>query len=315
MKKAFIWRTSYGELANQLWNYISIYAYCKESGRELRNYSFFEYGAQFDMSIQELKGNFFYKYFFFKPYENHFKRKNSLWRKIGRKKYKFYTSWVYLFKRKSIIKFVENENLMPYYLPPTKEADDALKKIEREDSIYFDGWLFRNPKGIEKYRNEIKEYFKPKKEIREKIQSIIAPLREKYTHIVGVHIRQGDYKTWKGGKYFIDQKRVKEILEEYLAFSKNEPAHTCFLIMSDGTIDETQFSGLNILVSKENAVTDLFLLASTDIIIGSNGTFSPFASYYGNIPLIVMQNETIDWTYYQGKTVYFENKHSTFVSY
>ena len=74
-------------------------------------------------------------------------------------------------------------------------------------------------------------------------------------------------------------------------------------------------TGLNLSVSKKSAVYDLFLLSKTDIILGSNSTFSAFASYYGNIPLVVMQKEKMDWDYYADKKSYFENKYSTFVSY
>ena len=84
---------------------------------------------------------------------------------------------------------------------------------------------------------------------------------------------------------------------------------------SDGPIEDGIFSGLNYIASKNNAVTDLFLLASTDTIIGSNSTFGAFASYYGNIPFIVMQKDSVDWEYYKDRNKYFENKYAAFVQY
>jgi len=97
-------------------------------------------------------------------------------------------------------------------------------------------------------------------------------------------------------------------------FGKNKEK-TCFVITSDGPINADEFPGLNVTVSKNNAVTDLFLLASTDVIIGSNSTFGAFASYYGNIPFIVMQKEKIDWEYYKNKDKFFENKYCTVAHY
>ena len=123
--------------------------------------------------------------------------------------------------------------------------------------------------------------------------SQIKDLRTRYQTIVGIHIRQGDYEVWRYGAYFIAQQRVREIIDEYLSvFGKNKE-QTCFVVTSDGPVEEKYFSGLNTVVSKGNAVTDLFLLASTDIIIGSNSTFGAFASYYGNIPFVVMQKEKL----------------------
>jgi len=72
---------------------------------------------------------------------------------------------------------------------------------------------------------------------------------------------------------------------------------------------------LNVVKSYFGPVEDLFLLAATDIIIGADSTFGAFASYYGNIPLIVFQRPRIDWDYYKDKQYYFENKYNQFVAY
>jgi len=204
----------------------------------------------------------------------------------------------------------------PYYLAPTKESEGRLSELEkREKNIYFDSWLFRNPTGLEKYRKEIGQYFRPRDDIDSFVASQTKDLRTRYQTIVGIHIRQGDYEVWRGGAYLIEQKRARKIIEEYLAVFEKNKEKTCFIITSDGPIDTEEFAGLNVVVSKNNAVADLFLLASTDMIIGSNSTFGAFASYYGNIPFIVMQKGSIDWDYYHNKTGFFENKYSTMVHY
>ncbi len=311
MKKVVILRASGNELANQLWNYASIYAYARERGYTLENPSFFEYGEYFNIPAP----SFFTKIFFFLPFKNYTKRKTTFRRKVWRKFYLWYTGILMWIHRDNLISYTSEEN-RPFYLPPTKEAGGKLKDLEqKEKDIYLDGWLFRNPSGIEKYRNEIIKYFRPRKDIEEIVNRKIKELRGRYESIVGVHIRQGDYKTWRGGAYFIEQKRVREIIDEYISVFKIDINKTCFVIASDGQIDTEIFGELNIFVSKENAVVDIFLLASSDTIIGSDSTFGAFASYYGNIPFFVMQNKSIDWSYYNDKTKFFENKYSTMVHY
>jgi len=311
MKKIVILQTSGNELANQLWNYASIYAYTLERGYLLKNPSFFEYGNYFTMTAV----NPLFKAVFFSPFTNYTKRKTAFRRKIWRKLYFWYANAMLRFFNKHLIAYKDAGN-KPYYLPPTKESEGRLNELEKEKKdIYFDSWLFRNPTGIKKYHKEIREYFRPRDDINSFIASRIKDLRIKYQTVIGVHIRQGDYKTWRGGTYLIEQGHAREIIEEYLAvFGKNKEK-TCFVITSDGPIDTKEFSGLNIVVSKNNAVTDLFLLASTDVIIGSNSTFGAFASYYGNIPFIVMQKEKMDWEYYKGKNKFFENKYCAMAHY
>ena len=311
MKKIIILQTSGNELANQLWNYASIYAYTLERGYKLENPSFFEYGNYFLMPPP----NPLFKAMFFNPFTNYTGRKSAFRRKIWRKLYFWYARTVLWFSGDHLIVYKDANN-EPYYLPPTKESSGRLGELEKEGrDIYFDSWLFRNPVGLEKYYKEITEYFQPRYDINSFVASQIKDLRTRYQTIVGIHIRQGDYEIWRGGAYFIAQERVREIIEEYLSISGKQREKTCFVITSDGSVDENYFSGLNTVISENNAVTDLFLLASTDIIIGSNSTFGAFASYYGNTPLIVMQKESMDWEYYKDKNKFFENKFSTFVHY
>ena len=119
------------------------------------------------------------------------------------------------------------------------------------------------------------------------------------------------YKNFKGGKFLLDQKRVAQILREYVHIKSFNVEQTVFLITSDGAVDPTTFSDLCIYISKENFITDLFVLSQTDAIIGSNSSFGAFASWYGDIPHIVMSNEEIDWNYYQDRQAFFANKYLT----
>lgn len=311
MKKAVIIGVTGNELANQLWNYASIYAYTLEHKIELSNPSFFEYGEYFNMPAAP---NILFKLFFFLPFSNYTKRKTSIKRKIWRKFYKWYSSVVLMLAGNNVA-YADEKKPKAHYLPPSSPVSDSVADMKKGNTIYFNGWLFRNPKGLEKYRNEIIKYFSPRKDIGEDVAENIKNLRKKYSGLIGVHIRQGDYRTWRDGKYFMEHGRVREILGEYLKIKGKDEGEVCFVITSDGKINSEVFKGLNVFISRGNAVQDLFLLSKTDTIIGSNSTFGAFASYYGNIPFIVMENGNMDWDYYKDKEKYFENKYSTFVFY
>ncbi len=191
-----------------------------------------------------------------------------------------------------------------------------MKIIEEYNKIFLCNWFFRNPHGLSKYHQEITNYFKPKKEIQNKNKKIIDNLRLNYKYIVGVHIRQGDYKKeFKKGKLYFNEKEINIILNRYLEKFEKNTKETCFIICSDENVELSHFAGLNVIKNNGNAIEDLFLLAKTDVIIGANSTFGAFASYYGNIPFIVFQKNNIDWKYYINKKNYFENKYLTTVNY
>lgn len=296
MKKNIILKNGGGELANQLWNYISVYAYSLEIGATTSNPSFFEYHYYFKFLQNE---NFIIRLlslFFKKP-----RRRNHIINGIFRIKYNLLSKIIIILNKNKIISSINSINQVTY-LPPSTKFD------RNNNNQYFLGWLFRNPVGIEKYRNQITQAFQPIEKIDNKVNAIIKDFSS-YQNIVGLHIRQGDYKNFKKGKYFIEQKRIAEICKEYLSKNNLDKNSTIFVITSDGNIDTDLFNDLNIYISKENAVTDLFLLSKTSTIIGSDSSFGHFASWYGNIPHIVIKNESIDWEYYRNKNKYFINKY------
>lgn len=312
MKKIIILKHGGGELANQLWNFASIYAYCIEKQIECENYSFFEYSHFFD--IPTIKSRVLYSLFFI-PFHNHTNRRGTFRTRFFRALYKGYVFLVHIAERGTIISST-NSNNQPFYLPPSQPVNQNFLSIEKNnDVLYFEGWLFRNPEGLKKYREEILRYLTPKETIRQKVESVIVPLRKQFTHVIGVHIRQGDYATFKSGRYILGASRVLEVLKEYLRENATKPEEAVFIITSDGNININDFPGITVLLTNGNAAEDLFTLASTDTIIGSNSSYGNFAAYFGDIPHIVITEEPIDWNYYREKQNYFPTKYCTMVHY
>jgi len=308
MRNISIIRYGDGELANQIWNYVSIYAFGLETKSIVSNPSFYEYHSSFKL----LKKEDILIRLLSKLFENNNKRKNSFLKQFCRKFYKLYSILAIKLAKGELIssESVENKTI---YLPPSHNSITINQSgIEK---LYFSGWLFRNPIGLEKYRREITIAFSPNDKITNRVHEIIKVLSAKYEKIVGVHIRQGDYKTFKGGRYFVDQSRMNEIIEQYIESNNLEKEKIGFLITSDGPIDTNKFNNLNIYVSKENPITDLFLLSATDTVIGSDSTFGDFAAWYGNIPHIIATNDDVDWNYYNSRNKFFENRYCTMVHY
>lgn len=314
MKKIVIIEHEGGELANQLWNDLSVYAYCIERGFKLENWSFFEYPGYFALR----QSNILVRWLFMPRFKGYTKRKAARYTRAWRKLYKFLLVKPVRSLSRRIIFSTESGGEV-YYLPPTKEASKKLETLEQSKrTIFFanvSGAVFRNPEGIQKHREAIAKRYEPTGGVETRVQEILQPLRERFSTIVGVHVRQGDYKGFKGGKYWIPQERVREILDEYLSEFKKSAEQTCFVITSDSPIREEIFQGLNIVVSKETAGVDLFTLAASDALIGSDSTFGHFAAYWANIPHIIMKKEPMDWPYYLGQTRYAPNKYLSIMPY
>lgn len=305
MKKLVILKHGGGELANQLWNYVSIYAYALEKGITVQNPSFFEYHPYFRFIDHEIATTKIFS-FWFRDFSG---RRSSLRNRFWRFIYALYSKMVASLHPSSLVSS-ENVKSERAYLPPTKEME-----FPNKETLYFLGWLFRNPTGLAKWRNSLIGAFAPNESILNRADMLIESLRKTSETVIGLHIRQGDYKIFKDGRYLISQSRVRQIVDEFLSLRDIDPNKATILITSDGPIDQDVFKGLNICISKENAVTDLFLLSKTDAILSSDSSFGAFASWYGNIPHVVMTSDPIDWSYYNEKTAYFENKYATLARY
>lgn len=313
MRKIIILKHNGGRLGNQLWNYISIYAYCLEKKNICLNYSFYKYDKYFN-----IKNNGLFYRFFLRLY------RLAYLLKLDRYIDKIYNRYVKLIKNYNQKKIIYSDKYLKdgvFYLPPTPTAQSinvsAINNILDRSSrklylVYIPGWPFRNPVGIEKYRSEIKKYFLPKKYIRQPVENFMNSLRKKYKHVVGVHIRQDDYKNkFMEGKLYFNQNQVSKILRQYLSRFNRTIIETCFVICSDGPVNQELFKNLNIKMTSGDVIKDLYSLSLADIIIGSDSTFGSFASYYGNIPHIILDKDGIDWSYYKDKNKYFINKYST----
>jgi hypothetical protein len=311
MQRVTILEHDGGEMGNQLWGYISIYAYALEKGYSCENYSFFEYARYFDLPLTSK----IIRWLFFVPFQRYGNRRSALRVKLFRFLYKNIVARPMLVLWGDRVMYSRSGAESIYYLPPTQPATTELLRQEQlKKTIYFSqvsGGVFRNPAGIEKHRNSLVEIFKPARWVDEKISAVFQPLRARKKTIVGVHIRQGDYAIFKGGKFVVSQKRIREILDEYLAFSQKGVNDVVFVIVSDGIIEPEVFKGLETVVCRGSAGEDLFTLAACDVVIGSDSTFGHFAAYYGNIPHIVMKKDPMDWEYYKGRNSYFTSKYFT----
>ena len=274
MKKIIITKPGCQELANHLWNYLSIYAYGLETGAQVVNPSFSKWYRYFNLKKDILE---------------------RLWSTFDG----LYGSYVVRAHKKCALLAV-NEVV---YLSPTTNKNAC-------DTLYFIGWFFRNPLGLKKYRDEIISAFQPKEHILKKIERILSPFVGK--RLIGVQIRQQSYPGFPDGNFLVPIPRVRHIVDEYLHAEKLHARDVALIIVSDKDVSTDVFEELNVHISHEDEVTNLFLLSKCSVIIGSNSTFSNLSAWFGNTPHLVTTNEPIDWEYYTGKTTYFENKHTTF---
>jgi len=163
------------------------------------------------------------------------------------------------------------------------DGPEVQEKIRLAKLVFVYDWRFRAPKLVEKHGDKIRAYFRPLEKFESVGRAAVDPLRRNADIVVGVHIRQGDYRGWKGGKFFYPVERYAAWMHELAAQFTGRKIS--FLVCSDEPRNAGEFPGLTVGFGTNSPVGDLYALARCDYIMGTKSTFSEWASFYGGKPL------------------------------
>jgi hypothetical protein len=152
--------------------------------------------------------------------------------------------------------------------------------ITAGQSLWVRGWLFRDEAGIAKHKQSINAFFSPVPEIQRRVDICIKQNRKENAVLVGVHLRRRDYKY---SKYFYDDMVYRNLMQQLFEIMPN--CKVRFLLVSDETVDRSNYDGLDIGMGPGDPGGDLYSLAACDYIMGPPSTFTAWASFFGSVPL------------------------------
>jgi len=170
-------------------------------------------------------------------------------------------------------------------------ADEAnIKRLRSKDVSIVAGWAVRAWSLVEKHREMIRDRMQPGEVYLNTAESFVEPIREKSDRIIGVLIRQGDYRTHYDGKYFFESERYRELLDMY---SESVPdQEISFLLASDesqshSTFDDERFVFTTGIAGGDGHYIESFAeLSLCDAIITPPSTFSVLAAFLSDVPII-----------------------------
>lgn len=159
--------------------------------------------------------------------------------------------------------------------------------------LFVIGWSFRTPEIVGKHKALIQRIFTPISKYREAVSRLIERARKGTDHLVGIHIRQTDYKKFANGKYFYPLSVYCRVMSDIASQLKGS---TRFLICSDAPVNFNAFKGLDVIPATGHPIEDNYALAACDYVAGPPSTYTAWASFYGNVPKQFIQSpeEKID---------------------
>ena len=173
-----------------------------------------------------------------------------------------------------------------------------LKKFFKNNEIcfYFNknnyiklvkGWDFRDYKLTTKYHKKLKEIYSFDESTLSKkaifLIKYINKLRSRGKFIIGLHIRRKDYEKWNEGKYYFSDKFYNKLINELkIKYKKNNLEPFLFIVSDEKISRNFNYDYFR----KGSWKDDQIILQNCNLIVGPPSTFTMWASYIAEIPLI-----------------------------
>ncbi len=188
--------------------------------------------------------------------------------------------------------WVDERFLLAQKLPALNLADPISANIINKFNItVLSGWGICDWKLVEKHQDTIREALKVRSKYFDISRSFVVDKRQRYNFLVGVMIRQGDYKLWKDGQYYFSIEQYSQWINQ-LSIVFQDRGEVGFIVASDTPQDLKKFTNHNIhfttgiASSNGHYIESIAQLSLCDVIMSPPSSFSLWAAFLGDIPFI-----------------------------
>ena len=167
--------------------------------------------------------------------------------------------------------------------------DDQILVLSLNEKNYIKivrGWSFRNIKLTKKHFMELSNLYKFKGKFSREIILKIDYLNKQKNlgrYLVAIHIRKGDYINWQKGKYFFEDNVYNNIIIKLKNILIENNLKPFFIVVSDQKISENIKADFK---SNGKWREDQIILQNCDLLVGPPSTFTMWASYISQKPLL-----------------------------
>ena len=268
-KNLFIISIPYGRWGNRIMLFSYLISWAQKHNCQIINPSFAEYSEYFPY----FKNN---KLCFFPDEENNFIKILSLFSRHVNKAVKRLTL------RKFKLPYCHIVDLENKYKNTNSLNIKSL--INDKKIILFHGFLFgeRDYTLVDSNRELLNYVFSFTKNINDRCFELRNNIS--FDKIIGVCMRQGDYKTYLDGKFYLNDSKYLELIKNLTSIF---PEYGIFIACEEL---KENFKPDNSIVSYQNPALNLCMLSKCDFLIGPPSTFLTWAAFYNNIEVCYIDN-------------------------
>ncbi len=242
-----------GQTCNRLWSYVQSVAFCIAKKKKLVI-------IFYDWTIEDFPNLLHCKFIYFPLWNKRYLEKGNGW---------------------------NNYKGLTWKITHNKKWDMIFKLFG-----CIKGWhTRRDTRFLQITKRELQQIFRPKDDITQKAERLIKKMKDSADIIIGIHIRRGDYATWNDGRFYFS-------LDEYHSFmiqlkEQFEDKQVAFFISSNEMFSLDIFKEckcFRFTNEPSAAILDLYTLSICDYIVGPISSYSRWASFIGEVPLLFLEN-------------------------
>lgn len=176
-------------------------------------------------------------------------------------------------------------------------SSQFLDLLKGRSRVYLHAWQLRDWGLFEKHQEAVRTFLQPVERFQAPSRVMIADLRKRHDVLVGLLIRQDDYRLWADGKYFFPSEAYRNFIVQ---LRERFGPNSAVVMASDEIQPPGMFDNLNAYwctgaMGQPGHYLESFVqLSMCDVIAGPPSTFSAWASFFGRKPLLPIQSATDD---------------------
>ena len=175
-------------------------------------------------------------------------------------------------------------------------ADPAwARRLEGHAVTTCAGWRFASWEMLGRQEAAVRQYFQPAPRYAAAAGEYLGALRQRHGFIIGVHVRQGDYRTWEDGRFYFPIDQYEQWIGQALTLHADR--NPVVVVVSDEPLAGTFGAGRPVQVRREReAFADWTVLSLCDVILCPPSTFPATAAFAGARPLwpVVRPDQVLD---------------------
>jgi hypothetical protein len=171
------------------------------------------------------------------------------------------------------------------------------RRVAASPGLTCAGWRIAGWARLAGHEQAVRSWLQPARDYLLPAQGFIGELRRRHGFIIGVHLRQGDYRAWQGGRFlFPGEQYLRWIRQALELYAGQDPG---VVLVSDGPVEDLLNRGLPVYrTTGGHGIRDWTVLSLCDVIICPPSTFPATAAFVGGRSLwpVTRRDQVLDRT-------------------